>query len=85
MMECWWSHLVQVLTPDHVVYGPRHVQKTVLKMCLILNMYVYVTHGNQKRASDPKELELWTVVSQLTWTLGTELRSSRSVASAHIC
>lgn len=76
---------MQVLTPDHVVYGPHHVQKTVLKMCLILNMYVYVTHGNQKRASDPKELELWTVVSQLTWTLGTELRSSRSVASAHIC
>ena len=41
--------------------------------------------GDQKRASDPLELELEVVVSPLMWVLGTELGSSARTACILNC
>lgn len=54
-------------------------------MCVSVYMYVHVsvdTLGGQERASDPWKLELYVVVSHITWVLGIELRSSARLGSA---
>lgn len=33
------------------------------------------THRGQRRVSDPLELELWVIVSQPMWVLGSKLKS----------
>lgn len=62
--------------------------KTVF-MCMYLFLCVYGHLSatlSQKRTFDfPLELELPVVVSHLTWTLGTELKSSGKAASALNC
>lgn len=43
------------------------------------------TYGGQKKALDPPDLELHTIISCLTWVLGTELRSCGEAADALNC
>lgn len=90
-----YARLAQLRHQRRELMGKRNSRKISLliisKMCFLrfFNLYLCVmcskymgASGDRKRAFDPLELELKTVLSHQTWVLGPKLGSSGRVASA---
>ena len=55
------------------------------KLCTLGRCASVSAHSSQKRASDPRELEIQEVLSQLMWVIKTKLLSSARTRSALNC
>lgn len=70
----------------HIISSINFFFKKIIVSFTYLNVYLCVPHvynvqGGQKRPPNLPELELWAVVSCLTWVLGTQFCSSARATS----